>query len=218
MNRQSLFLIGIIAVALLFFAARIPPRVPVEVAPALPALPPVAALIDSYTASGYRATALDIAPESSTVRFAIPFMGSAVSGMIGIRGGTITLLESEAGSHVLTELFIDMPSITTGSRVLDGILRAILEVETHRTAVFIGVALNALPGLYSTGEEVHLEMPAELHIANEMVSKVVNTEATRRGGAMRISAVFRVQLAEAGISSPPLVGDYIDFEVRVNAR
>lgn len=170
------------------------------------------------TTPGYRAMALSLVPEESIVNFSIPFMGNEVKGALGVRTGTITLIESEAGSHVFVEMHIDMPSIHTGSGLLDDILRRLLQVDQYPTALFTGAALDATPGLYPRGETVYVAMPAELRIAAESVSETVDTEAVLRDRRMEVVADFRVQLADAGITPPPLVGEYIHFRVEVVTR
>ncbi|GAB4441583.1 MAG: hypothetical protein Kow00120_10170 [Anaerolineae bacterium] len=217
MNRQALIFIGLIALALWLLVMCSPePPAPATAPTATPTLPPWPT--DPPTTPGYHETTLQILPARSIVHFSIPFMGAAVTGTLGVKEGTVSLIESEAGSHVIVEMLIDMASIQTGSRALDGILRGILEVEANPTALFVGEALNAVPGLYPRGVTVYVALPAELHIADEVVRKVVDTEALLQGRRMHVVADFTVPLLEAGITPPPLVGDSIAFRVEVLTR
>ncbi len=219
MNRQSLLLIGLLAL-ILWLLALCSPK---PLAPASDADPTATSTLaplptDPPTTPGYHAIALQMIPQESIVHFSIPFMGSAVSGQLGVKEGIVTLIESETGTHVRVEMYIDMTSINTGTRLLDNILHRLLQVEEYPTALFTGEALDALPGLYPRGALVFVAMPAELRIVNEIVSKTVDTEAVLHERHMEVTATFSVTLREIGATPPLLVGDHIDFRVEIVTR
>jgi polyisoprenoid-binding protein YceI len=152
------------------------------------------------------------------VSFDVAFMRGEISGTIRVKEGTVTLLESDRGTHLIVELHIDMRSLNTGSGLLDGILRSLLKVETHPTALFNGEALDALPGRHPRDETVHIDLPARLTLAEETVSHTVDTEAVLHERRMQLTAAFTVRFEELDARPPPLVGDAISFEVMLTTR
>jgi hypothetical protein len=156
--------------------------------------------------------ALAVVPPSQ-VKFGVEFAGVDVGGKLNVSHGTITLLESDAGTHLLVDLIIDMETMDTGIGPLNDILKDMFNVDQYPASHFQAELLDALPGRYPRGEVVVLPLPSQLTLQTDTVDTLVDTVATLDGRHMEVTATFNIGFDDIAAEAPPAVGNDITFEV-----